>query len=191
MSEQIALGHAAENGTASGPAPAPRLRDLADGQSIDLIFAVRVAGRFSVHPQYGKQIKLDSVRPAEPHEYNPDELADAPQVPLERLGADLRSLLETIQNPSLRELLDGFFGEGSEVWERFREAPAAKYYHQAYRGGLLEHALSVAQAGSAAAAFFPGIDLDDPQLHEAWKGRQHPNLEYKVMKAENMPFADV
>lgn len=35
-----------------------------------------------------------------------------------------------------------------------------------------------------------GIDLDDPQLHEAWKARQHPNLEYRVMKAENMPFAD-
>ena len=35
-----------------------------------------------------------------------------------------------------------------------------------------------------------GLDLDDPQLHEAWKGRQHPCLEYKVMKAENLPFAD-
>ena len=35
-----------------------------------------------------------------------------------------------------------------------------------------------------------GIDLDDPQLHEQWKTRQRPNLEYQVMKAENMPFAD-
>jgi 2-polyprenyl-3-methyl-5-hydroxy-6-metoxy-1,4-benzoquinol methylase len=35
-----------------------------------------------------------------------------------------------------------------------------------------------------------GLDLDDPQLHEAWKGRQHPSLEYRVMKAENLPFAD-
>ncbi|HEU4976893.1 MAG TPA: class I SAM-dependent methyltransferase [Baekduia sp.] len=35
-----------------------------------------------------------------------------------------------------------------------------------------------------------GIDLDDPELHEAWKGRQHPNLEYRVMKAENLPFGD-
>jgi ubiquinone/menaquinone biosynthesis C-methylase UbiE len=35
-----------------------------------------------------------------------------------------------------------------------------------------------------------GLDLDDPQLHEAWKTRQNPNLEYKVMKAENLPFAD-
>jgi SAM-dependent methyltransferase len=35
-----------------------------------------------------------------------------------------------------------------------------------------------------------GIDLDDPHLHEEWKTRQAPNLEYRVMKAERMPFAD-
>lgn len=35
-----------------------------------------------------------------------------------------------------------------------------------------------------------GIDLDDPQLHAEWEQRSAPNLEYRVMKAENMPFAD-
>jgi ubiquinone/menaquinone biosynthesis C-methylase UbiE len=35
-----------------------------------------------------------------------------------------------------------------------------------------------------------GIDLDDPQLHAEWETRQAPNLEYMVMKAERMPFAD-
>ena len=35
-----------------------------------------------------------------------------------------------------------------------------------------------------------GIDLDDPQLHAEWEQRSAPNLEYKVMKAEHMPFAD-
>ncbi len=60
----------------------------------------------------------------------------------------------------LRDLLDRFFGEDSEIWARFRDAPAAKVYHQAYRHGLLEHTVSVAQAVSAAAAFFPGIDRD-------------------------------
>jgi len=39
-------------------------------------------------------------------------------------------------------------------------APAAKYYHQAYRHGLLEHCLGVAQAVSAISATFPGIDRD-------------------------------
>ena len=35
-----------------------------------------------------------------------------------------------------------------------------------------------------------GIDLDDPLLHAEWEQRQAPNLEYQVMKAENLPFAD-
>ena len=35
-----------------------------------------------------------------------------------------------------------------------------------------------------------GIDLDDPQLHAHWAERQAPNLEYRVLKAENMPFGD-
>jgi SAM-dependent methyltransferase len=35
-----------------------------------------------------------------------------------------------------------------------------------------------------------GIDLDDPLLHAEWQGRQAPNLEYMVMKAERMPFED-
>jgi 2-polyprenyl-3-methyl-5-hydroxy-6-metoxy-1,4-benzoquinol methylase len=35
-----------------------------------------------------------------------------------------------------------------------------------------------------------GIDLDDPLLHAEWEQRQAPNLDYRVMKAENLPFAD-
>jgi ubiquinone/menaquinone biosynthesis C-methylase UbiE len=35
-----------------------------------------------------------------------------------------------------------------------------------------------------------GIDLDDPQLHAHWERRRAPNLTYRVMKAENLPFAD-
>jgi hypothetical protein len=52
------------------------------------------------------------------------------------------------------------FGEGSELWAGYRVAPAAKYYHQAYQHGLLEHCLGVAQAVSAISATFPGIDRD-------------------------------
>lgn len=35
-----------------------------------------------------------------------------------------------------------------------------------------------------------GIDLDDPTLKAFWEQRTAPNLEYKILKAENMPFAD-
>jgi 3'-5' exoribonuclease len=121
---------------------------------------VFVTGRFSVHSQYGNQIKLDTVRPANEDEYDADALTEASPMDLDRLESDLRALIATVQNPSLQQLLERFFGTGTESWLRFREAPAAKYYHQAYVGGLLEHTLSVAQATSAASSYFPGIDRD-------------------------------
>ena len=122
--------------------------------------AIHLSGIFEVSERWGSKLKLAEIRPAAPDEYDPAELASSSAVPLERLEEDLRALLETIQNPQLQTLLDRFFGANSPRWPRFRDAPAAKVYHQAYRHGLLEHTVSVAQAVSAAAAYFPGIDRD-------------------------------
>ena len=122
--------------------------------------AVFVTGVFEQSERWGAKIKIAELREAQPHEYEAGELAPASHVSLELLETDLRALLATIQEPQLRLLLDSFFAPGSEAWARFRDAPAAKTYHQAYRHGLLEHTLSVAQAVSAAANFFPGIDRD-------------------------------
>jgi 3'-5' exoribonuclease len=122
--------------------------------------AVRIAGRYSVHPKYGPKITIDAIRAAREDEFDPAELALAPAVEVEALEGRLRELIATVQSSDLRALLDRLLGEGSRTWERFRDAPAAKYYHQAYRHGLLDHTVSVAQAVSAAAAAFPGIDRD-------------------------------
>jgi 2-polyprenyl-3-methyl-5-hydroxy-6-metoxy-1,4-benzoquinol methylase len=35
-----------------------------------------------------------------------------------------------------------------------------------------------------------GIDLEEDSIQQGWAERQAPNLEYKVMRAENLPFAD-
>lgn len=121
---------------------------------------VRVRGRFEASSQWGDAVIVEAVRPARAGEYDPAMLLASSPVPLQRLEDDLRALLATIQDPALAELLDRFLSPESEIWERFRDAPAAKHYHQAYRHGLLEHALSVAQSVSAAASFFPGIDRD-------------------------------
>ena len=122
--------------------------------------AVFLTGVFEVSERWGSKIKLTALRAAEEGEYDPADLAPESQASLQLLERDLRALLSTIQEPQLLELLDRFFAPGSEAWARFSEAPAAKVYHQAYRHGLLEHTLSVAQAVSAAANFFPGIDRD-------------------------------
>jgi 3'-5' exoribonuclease len=121
---------------------------------------VRVAGRYSVHPRYGPQVQVRALRCAQPHEYNLADLVDGPPRSAAQMELDLRELLATVQDPHLRELLERVFGPEEETWRHYREAPAAKYYHQAYRHGLLEHSLSVAQAVSAISATFPGIDRD-------------------------------
>jgi 3'-5' exoribonuclease len=121
---------------------------------------VRVMAVFEVHAQYGKSLKIRAIRPAELGEYDPLDIQDGPSAAFGQMVEDLRALVATIQKPALRKLLDGFFAEGSEVWQRWSTAPAAKKYHQAYRHGLLEHCLSVAQGVSAISATFPGIDRD-------------------------------
>ena len=35
-----------------------------------------------------------------------------------------------------------------------------------------------------------GLDLEEESIQAGWSQRQAPNLEYRVMKAENLPFAD-
>jgi 3'-5' exoribonuclease len=121
---------------------------------------VRVAGRYRVHPRYGPQLELRSLRDADPGTFSLAELCDGPPRAAELMESDLRQLVATIQEPHLRELLERVLGEGTPTWELYRCAPAAKHYHQAYRHGLLEHCLSVAQGVSAISATFPGIDRD-------------------------------
>ena len=122
--------------------------------------AVHVRGRYVVHPRFGPQINLRDLEEAPPGSYDPAELRDGPSRDVEQMEGEIRELLDTIQEPHLRVLLERVFGEGCELWAGYRTAPAAKYYHQAYTHGLLEHCLGVAQAVSAISATFGGIDRD-------------------------------
>jgi 3'-5' exoribonuclease len=122
--------------------------------------ALRVRGRYEVSQRYGPQLTLKSASLAEACDYRLADLMDGPAASAEQMEADLRRLIETVRNPWLRQLLDALIGDRSPVWDRFRRAPAAKYYHQAYLHGLLEHCLSVGQAVSAVSGAFPGVDRD-------------------------------
>jgi 3'-5' exoribonuclease len=121
---------------------------------------VIVHGRYEVKERYGASITIRSLREAPSGSYEPADLEDGPPRPFDRMVADLRELIGTIQDRDLHGLLERFFSDGSPLWERWCCAPAAKTYHQAYRHGLLEHCLSVAQGVSAVSATFPGIDRD-------------------------------
>jgi 3'-5' exoribonuclease len=122
--------------------------------------AVRAGGRYEVSDRWGPQLTVETLTVAGETEYRLTDLTDGPSFDIDQMEQDLRSLIETVRNPHLRLLLDRLFGESSETWRRFRSAPAAKFYHQAYSFGLLEHTLSVGQGVSAISACFPGVDRD-------------------------------
>lgn len=67
-------------------------------------------------------------------------------------------LVAQISRPPVRELLGEIFS-GSR-WEQFIRNPAAKRFHHAYIGGLLEHSVDVAEMALAIAATVPGVDRD-------------------------------
>ena len=121
---------------------------------------VRVLGRYTVDERYGATLTVKRLREALEGEYELGDLTEGPPIPYEKMAGDLEHLAGTIQQPHLRELLSRLIGTDCESGRVYREAPAAKYYHQAYRHGLLEHCLSVAQGVSALAATFPAIDRD-------------------------------
>ncbi len=120
----------------------------------------RVFGRYEVHEKFGPQLRLEGFEPAAEGTYDPSELRMGPPVPVPELEARLRSLIASVQDPGMAAMLEAVLGEGTATWEAYRVAPAAKRVHQAYRHGLLEHCLTVAEAVSGAAGVFPGIDRD-------------------------------
>ena len=117
---------------------------------------VWVTGRYAADARYGPSITVRGCRAAAPEEYDAAELLESPPVALNEMLAALDELIGTVRRPHLRELLERLLAAGSDTGERWRAAPAAKVYHQAYRHGLLEHSLSVASGVSAMASTFPG-----------------------------------
>jgi 2-polyprenyl-3-methyl-5-hydroxy-6-metoxy-1,4-benzoquinol methylase len=86
------------------------------------------------------------------------------------------------QNPVVKRLMANFHATLEELFTR---AAPTTLLDVGCGEGVLTHDWAQRVDGRVV-----GIDLDDPLLHEHWKDRQAPNLEYKVMKAENLPFAD-
>ena len=123
---------------------------------------VRILGRYSVDERYGAAVTVKRMRVAAEHEYDLGDLTEAPPVSYEEMVADLNQLLETIRRPHLRELLARLIDRSTPTGEAYHAAPAAKYYHQAYKHGLLEHCLSVAQGVHALASgpFSGGVERE-------------------------------
>jgi SAM-dependent methyltransferase len=87
-------------------------------------------------------------------------------------------------NPVVRRLMGGFEGTLDEL---FTQADPQSLLDVGCGEGVLTQQWAQRLGEQRRVV---GIDLDDPALHAEWAKRTAPNLEYRVMKAENLPFAD-
>jgi ubiquinone/menaquinone biosynthesis C-methylase UbiE len=86
-------------------------------------------------------------------------------------------------NPVVRRLMHGFERTLAEL---FAQAAPDSVLDVGCGEGVLTHQWAQ-QLGERRIV---GIDLDDEKLKAEWATRQRPNLEYRTMLAENMPFAE-
>ena len=86
-------------------------------------------------------------------------------------------------NPVVRRLMAGFEGTLDELFTRADPKSLLDV-------GCGEGVLVGEWARRLAERRVVGIDLEDPALQAEWEKRRAPNLEYQIMKAESLPFAD-
>lgn len=86
-------------------------------------------------------------------------------------------------NPLVRRLMAGFEGTLAQL---FAQAAPQSVLDVGCGEGVLTHQWAT-QLGERRIV---GIDLDDEKLKAEWATRRRPNLEYRTMRAENLPFAE-
>jgi 2-polyprenyl-3-methyl-5-hydroxy-6-metoxy-1,4-benzoquinol methylase len=86
-------------------------------------------------------------------------------------------------NPVVKRLMAGFESSLDELYERARPASVLDV-------GCGEGVLVYDWAQAHPESRFVGIDLEEESIQAGWEERRAPNLEYRVMPAENLPFGD-
>jgi 2-polyprenyl-3-methyl-5-hydroxy-6-metoxy-1,4-benzoquinol methylase len=86
-------------------------------------------------------------------------------------------------NPLVRRMMSGFERTLDEL---FGAARPGSLLDVGCGEGILVHRWAQ-RLGEARVV---GIDLEEPSIQTGWAERKAPNLEYRVMRAENLPFAE-
>src|SRR6201997_2603992 len=119
---------------------------------------IELSGEFNSHSQYGLEAQKWTVRPLTPQEKS--ELLQGPADLRAKQNADwefIEKTIQTITDPRLRGLCEAF---RKEWGDRFRRTAAARNYHHARRGGLVEHTAQMMRVAKEIAPLYPQLNLD-------------------------------
>lgn len=116
---------------------------------------VRVSGEVTSF-QGRPQLRLDVIAP---HPVAPRDFFPAAERPLPAMQAELEQRVRSVTDPHLRGLLERALLNPAFL-PLFVEAPAAKEFHHACLGGLIEHTLGVAALAETLVPLYPDLSRD-------------------------------
>jgi len=135
---------------------------------------VRVRGKVQMY-QGGLQMIMTGIRAASLNGLDLQDFHPETDVQVDQLLQQLRSLLESIDDPWLKRLMECFLNDESLMGD-FSKAPAGIKAHHAYHGGLLEHVVNMLQTADRILDLYPSIDrgllLAGIFLHDLGKIRE-------------------
>lgn len=104
------------------------------------------------------QITVQKVRKVQDWEIDLTDYIFATEKDINKMTERLFTLIDSIQNEYLKQLLSLIFDE-KEFLTTFAQAPAAKSWHHNYLGGLLEHTVAVTNLCEFTSHYYP-VDKD-------------------------------
>jgi 3'-5' exoribonuclease len=119
---------------------------------------IRARGRIETYQNRPQMIAFQ-VRAADAEQIRPSDFLPVSKRDPAEMAKEFEALLESVQDPDYRGLLQAIFGEAA-VREAFCRAPAATNIHHAWIGGLLEHVLSAAKTAHEIALERPFLNRD-------------------------------
>lgn len=165
---------------------------------------------------YGGKLQLNinppdhTLRRALEGEFDPAIFIKTTNQDLDEMERRFFGLVESVKDSHIKGLLLGIFRD-PEVWSAFKRLPAAKKYHHACIGGLLEHTLGVALFAETAHKLHSSLDRDlliaGSLLHDVGKIKEmkvtstieyteigmlegHVALGYEMVKARMKDFPE-
>lgn len=105
------------------------------------------------------QLSISDIENIDESRVNPFDYSPSSKLNMEEMFKDLMDLVETVEKPPLKALLDLIFND-EEIASLFKNAPAAKGFHHFYIGGLLEHTLSVTRLLEKTAEHYDATNRD-------------------------------
>ncbi|MGI9456043.1 MAG: 3'-5' exoribonuclease YhaM family protein [Aeoliella sp.] len=122
--------------------------------------------------QGNMQLIINSLRRARPDEVDEGDFMVKQPAEIDKLATRLTEMLRGMETPELRDLAECYLMD-EEFMGKFTRAPAGMKNHHAYKGGLLEHVVSVMELVLIIAPRYPQLDADKlltgAFLHDASK----------------------